>query len=66
MGVTISAWTAVSWSAGRMNYEKAGADLGALRRRARPGLLDHDVGGFEPLGEGWSGACHEQIAKAGI
>ena len=33
----------------------AGADVGALGRRARPGLFNHDVAGLEFLGEGGNG-----------
>ena len=39
--------------------EIAGADLRALRRRASPGLFNHDVPGLELLGEGGRGAYGE-------
>ena len=40
--------------------EIAGADVGAFRRRARPGLFDDDVAGLELLRERGRGAGGER------
>ncbi len=42
------------------DLEIAGADFGALRRRARPGLFDRQVARLDVLGEGGGGAEGER------